>query len=112
MTLADSLVAEPPPISVDEDGVARVGGTRVTLDTVVAAFTEGASAEEIAQRYPTLKLQDIYGTLGYCLRHWDQVQEYLNQREQEAGSVRRENEARFPPQGVRERLLARSSKPR
>jgi hypothetical protein len=32
------------PFRVDTDGVARVGGTRVTLDTVVAAFSEGATA--------------------------------------------------------------------
>jgi uncharacterized protein (DUF433 family) len=35
------------PIQVDANGVARVGGTRVTLDTVIAAFSEGATAEEI-----------------------------------------------------------------
>lgn len=38
----------------DADGVVRVAGTRVTLDTVVAAFEEGATAEEIAQQYPSL----------------------------------------------------------
>lgn len=33
----------------DADGVVRVGGTRVTLDTIVFAFEEGATAEEITQ---------------------------------------------------------------
>ena len=38
------------PIHTDADGVVRVAGTRVTLDTIVAAFDAGATAEEIAQQ--------------------------------------------------------------
>ncbi len=34
-------------LSRDADDVIRVGGTRVTLDTVVGAYRDGASAEEI-----------------------------------------------------------------
>lgn len=48
------------PIQTDADGVIRVGGTRVTLDTVIAAFDAGATAEEIAQQYPSVALADIY----------------------------------------------------
>ena len=44
------VVADPIPLQTDADGVVRVGGTRVTLDTVVAAFADGATAEERAQR--------------------------------------------------------------
>ena len=32
------------PIHTDADGVVRVAGTRVTLDTIVAAFDAGATA--------------------------------------------------------------------
>ena len=42
----------PVPIERNTDGVLRVGGTRVTLDTLVTAFLAGATAEEIALRYP------------------------------------------------------------
>jgi uncharacterized protein (DUF433 family) len=38
------------PLETDADGVVRVSRTRVTLDTLVQAFTEGATAEEIAQQ--------------------------------------------------------------
>ena len=61
------ISTRPVPLSLDQDGVARVTGTRVTLDTVVHAFNEGATAEEIAQRYPTVKLPDVYSVLGYYL---------------------------------------------
>lgn len=54
-------------VQSDADGVARIGGTRVTLDSVVYAFQQGATAEEIAQQYPALKLADVYGAITYYL---------------------------------------------
>lgn len=105
MTL--SITAVPPPLKVNADGVVRVGETRVTLDTVVQAFGDGATAEEIAQQYPSVRLADIYAVIGYYLQHQADVEAYLRQQRQEAEEVRRENEARFDPSGVRARLLAR-----
>src|SRR4051794_15062772 len=101
------IETEPVPLRLDADGVVRVGGTRVTLDTVVEAFQEGATAEEIAQQYSSLDLADIYGVISYCLRHRSQVETYLRERGRRAEEVRRQNEARNGPQGVRDRLLAR-----
>ena len=98
---------EPVPLVADRDGVMRVGGTRVTLDTVVAAFREGATAEEIAQQYPSLRLADVYAVIGYYLHHQREVDDYLRERRQQAAEARRSNEARFDPAGVRDRLLAR-----
>ena len=40
------------PTRSDADGVIRVGRTHVTLDTVVAAFDAGATAEEIVRSTP------------------------------------------------------------
>ena len=95
------------PLSVDQDGKVLVGGTRVTLDTVMAAFDRGATAEEIVQQYPSLALEDVYAVLGYSLRHRREVDAYLAERRQLAQRVRAENEARFDPVGIRERLLSR-----
>ena len=104
---------EPVPLDADADGTVRVGGTRVTLDTIALAFDDGASPEEVAQRHPTLDLADVYSVFAYYLRHRDTVQAYLRERGRRAGKVRQENERRFPPRGVRERLLARrQSRPR
>jgi uncharacterized protein (DUF433 family) len=95
------------PLVADAHGVVRVGNTRVTLDTVIAAFADGATAEEIAQQYPSLYLADVYSVIGYYLRHTADVDAYLHQRRVQQDAVRQQNEARFDPQGVRERLLAR-----
>ena len=40
---------EPVPLKLDSDGTIRVGGTRVPVDTVILAFHDGATAEEIAE---------------------------------------------------------------
>lgn len=94
-------------LETDADGVVRVGNTRVTLDTIVLAFAEGATAEEIAQQYPSLQLADIYSVIAYYLRHRSAVEAYLRQRAQQAEQVRSHNETRFDPSGVRDRLLTR-----
>lgn len=95
------------PIEADADGVIRIGGTRVTLDTVMAAFDAGATPEEIVQQYLSVTLADIYSVIAYYLRHQSDVRAYLAQRQRQAAQIHYENERRFDPTGVRDRLLAR-----
>ena len=105
-----SLVIEqtqPVPLAAGPDGVIRVAGTRVTLETVAHAFARGATAEEIVQQYPVLPLADVYALLGYLLRHRPKVEAYLAERAEQRGAVRAQNERRFDPAGIRDRLLAR-----
>jgi Uncharacterized conserved protein len=108
-TMTTSLVTDPIPLTVNRDGVIRVAGTRVTLDTVVTAFHQGATPEEISLAYPCLNLADIYATISYYLRHQQEVETYLQQRQQEAEEIRRQNEAKFNHNGVRERLMRRQA---
>jgi uncharacterized protein (DUF433 family) len=95
------------PIQTGTDGLVRVGGTRVTLDTVVAAFDAGATAEEIVQQYPSLALADVYSVIAYYLHHRSDVRAYIAQRMAQAALIREQNERRCEPSGIRERLLAR-----
>lgn len=95
------------PLRADADGVIRVGSTRVTLDTVVTAFREGLTVEEIVSQYPSLRLADVYQVIGYFLDHEAEVDAYVQARQQQAAEIRRENENRFDPAGLRDRLLAR-----
>src|SRR4051812_43852270 len=103
--MALSIAAEPAPLAVDPDGVVRVGGTRVTLDAVVTAFQEGASAEEIALRYPALGLADVYGAIGYSLRRRSDVEAYLDEQRRLAEATRADLESRYDPSALRPRLL-------
>jgi uncharacterized protein (DUF433 family) len=102
-----SVHAQPVPISLDAEGTARIGQTRVTLDTIVAAFEAGATAEEIQQQYPTVSLPNVYATLAYYLAHRAEVDEYLRERRSRAAEVRAVVEAALDPAGIRARLLAR-----
>jgi uncharacterized protein (DUF433 family) len=95
------------PLESDAEGVIRVGKTRVTLDTIVTAFTDGATAEEIVQQYPSVLLADVYSVIGYYLRRRAEVEAYLKRRQQQAAEIRQQNETRFDPAGIRERLLVR-----
>jgi len=104
-----SLVLEAPPVPLrtDKHGVLRVCKTRIPLDTVVYAFNQGASAEEIVMSYPSLKLGDVYAVVNYYLHNRTEVDAYLSQRQAESARIRKENEKRFPQNGIRARLLAR-----
>ena len=99
----------PVPLNYDADGVLRVGETRVTLDTVVIAFNKGSTAEEIVHQYPSLHLADVYQVISYYLQKTDEINAYLNDRHKIAKEIRQENESRFDPHGIRERLLSRKS---
>lgn len=104
-----SIVTETVPLVTDMDGVVRVGKTRVTLDTVISAFLDGATAEEIVHQYPSLKLADVYAVIAYYLRRRAEVDAYLQQRQQQSEKLREQNESRLDPLGIRDRLLARRS---
>ncbi len=101
------VIPEPAPLASDADGVVRIGSTRVTLDTVVAAFQEGMTPEGIVEQYPSLQLAQVYSVIGYVLNHREEVEAYLRGRRHFADDVRRENEVRFNPTGIRDRLLSR-----
>jgi uncharacterized protein (DUF433 family) len=103
MTQATNTV----PLSTDQAGVLRVTGTRVSLDSVIYAFDEGATPEEIAQAFPTLDLAAIYSVIGYYLQNRAEVEQYLEQRKAQRAELKKEIESQFNPHGLRERLLAR-----
>ena len=104
------IESEPIPLETDADGVVRVGGTRITLDTIVAAFSQGATAEEITHQYPSLHLADVYAVIAYYLRRREAVESYLQHQQKESDNIRKQNESRFDPNGVRDRLLDRRTK--
>lgn len=104
-----SLEVETPPVPLHADahGVMRVGQTRVRLDTIITAWKQGDSPEQIVENFDALDLADVYAVVSYYLKHRPEVEKYLEQNRQAADSLRAENERRFPQAGIRERLLTR-----
>jgi uncharacterized protein (DUF433 family) len=102
-----TIAANPVPLSTTADGVVVVGQTRVTLETVITLFKQGATAEAVAEQFSSLDLADVYAVISYYLRHQEEVETYLIQQVQRSEEVREENERRFSSAGLRDRLLAR-----
>ena len=105
--MTQAFVAKAPPLVANEDGVIRVAGSRVQLETIVVAFDAGATAEEIAQQYTSLDLADVYSVISYVLDNEASVRDYVAQRAKFVQVLREEVEHGTPTNGLRQRLLAR-----
>jgi uncharacterized protein (DUF433 family) len=63
------------------EGVYRVAGTRVSLDSLVYLFREGVSAEGMVECYPALTLEQVHGALAFYLANQKQIDLYVRQGE-------------------------------
>ncbi len=99
--LADLLVRTP-------QGGLRIAGTRVSLDSVIYAFLEGATPEEICQDFSALSLAQVYATIAYYLNNREQVDDYLQEERRASENLRRELKARHRDflKDLRQRLIA------
>ncbi len=92
-----------------DDGTIRIGKTRVALESLIHHFSLGATAEEIAQKFPALTLAEIYGVISYFLSNAEEVAKYVLQQEAESDSIQIEVENKYQSKTkeLRERILAR-----
>ena len=67
----------------ERNGGLYVAGTRVSLDSVVIRFQQGASPEKIVQSFPALKLSQVYGAIAYYLENETTIKEYIAEGERE-----------------------------
>jgi uncharacterized protein (DUF433 family) len=77
------------PLTQWEDGSIRVKGSRLLIDTIVAAHGRGECPEEIYQSFPSssYSVADIYSVIAYYLSHKPAMDSYLSEREAEADKV-------------------------
>jgi uncharacterized protein (DUF433 family) len=59
------------------DGGFWIAGTRVSLDSLVYAFLNGQTAESIAQGFPVLRLEQVYGGITFYLANREEIDRYL-----------------------------------
>lgn len=95
------------PLKAHADGSIRVSGTKVFLEIIVYAFNRGEQPAAIHDAYPGVPLSDIYATIGYYLRHREEVEAYIERRQAEARRIREEVEAKLGRGPTREELLKR-----
>ncbi len=58
-----------------------VADTRVSLDSIVYAFLAGQTAESIAQSFPVLSLEQVYGAIAFYLANRAEIDTYLAKAE-------------------------------
>ena len=91
----------------DEAGGIRIGRSRVTIDSVLASFLFGSTAEEIATQYSTLDVADISETIAYYLAHKQEIAAYLEQRQREVETIRQKISRMHGSIDLKKRLIAR-----
>lgn len=107
--MATTVEKLPKPVRLNSSGTLRVGSSRVSLDSVVYAFSRGEEAAEIQRNFDTLYLAEVHAAIAYYLHNKAGVDAYLAERKIEHDRFWREHEAKFPPKITREILLARKN---
>ena len=67
----------------ERNGGLYVGGTGVSLESVVIHFQGGASPDKIVQSFPTLKLSQVYGVIAYYLENEKTIDDYIVEGDRE-----------------------------
>ncbi len=65
-----------------------INGTRVSLDSVVYAFLRGESAEGIAESFPALDLEQIFGALAFYMSNRELVDRHLREAREDFEAMR------------------------
>lgn len=105
--------ARPDLLTRTSEGVLRITGTRITLDSVIQAFHDGATPEEMCQDFPNLALAHIYSVLAFYLSQQDAIDAYLTEQSHATTLTRQElrtTHAAFLDD-LRHRLTARRASP-
>jgi len=91
----------------ERDGGYWVSGTRISLDSIVAAFNRGAAPETIRRSFPLLSLEEVYGAITFYLAHESQIDQYLRQSnvELDAQAAARREQLRASKPELHDRVI-------
>ena len=97
----------------NRDGGYYVIGSRVSLESVIFLFLDGASPETIVDEFPTLSLEQVYGAITFYLGNKAEAEEDIAVRKREEDDFSSAHPA--PPEikekfdRMRQQALARRS---
>jgi len=74
----------------------RIAGTRVSLDSVVYAYLEGLRPESIADDFPAITLEEVYGAIAYYLGHREEVDAHLRQVDEQFPGLKQRVRETYP----------------
>lgn len=79
--------AEPIPLAADEHGTIRVAGTRVTLESVIEHYQACYCTKQVAAQFDVLHPRHVYLVVGFYLRHYKVVRDYMERQKQVADAL-------------------------
>ena len=90
------MTAQAPSLRNGQSGVQvnsayQIADSRVSLDSIVYAWLEGQSPETIADNFPVLTLEEVYGAIAYYLSNRETIDEYLREKKTEFEEMRRKS---------------------
>ncbi len=95
------------PLVFSDDGTIRLANSRVTLDSIVAEFKNGSTAEQIQEDFPSLSLREIYSALAFYLEQTEFVEEYLTKQKAANAASVSFIETQMPTENLRASIRAR-----
>lgn len=78
------------------DGGYWVAGTRVSLDSIVYDFLDGMSPDSIAENFPVLTLEEVYGAIVFYLANREEVDAYLRETDAQFESFQNRLRTEYP----------------
>jgi uncharacterized protein (DUF433 family) len=73
-----------------------IAASRVSLESVVYAYLRGESPEDIAESFPAISLEQVFGAVAFYLANREIVDQYLHQERAEFARLREEARRRNP----------------
>jgi uncharacterized protein (DUF433 family) len=78
------------------DGGYWITGTRVSLDSIVYDFIDGMSPDTIAENFPVLTLEEVYGAIAFYLANRAEVDAYLRETDAQFESFQNRIRTEYP----------------
>ena len=79
------------------DGGWRLTDSRVSLDSVIHAYWDGRSPEAIAEDFPSLSAEQVYGAIAYYLRHRAEIDRHLENQSERWRQLQRDSQTQHGP---------------
>ena len=73
------------------DGAYRITESRVSLASVVYAWRDGLSPENMKENFPVLTLEEVYGAITFYLANQTAIDTYLSQSEAKFEAARQQS---------------------
>src|SRR3989337_1911277 len=80
-----------------DEGGWRVADSRVSLDSVVYAYWEGKSPEAIAEEFPALTAEQVYGAVAFYLRNRAEIDKCLSRQDAKWQQLAAKSDAEHGP---------------